>query len=205
MILLNNIEQGSPEWFQARLGIPTASRFKDILTSQGKPASGQATYMHELLAEWLIGEPQDTYESEWMRRGTELEPEAREFYEYTQNTQVHKTGIAYLDDRKLVACSPDGLINDGGLELKCPKPSTQIKYLLANRCPSEYIPQVQGNIWICEAEWWDFMSYHPDIAPVIIRVNRDDEFISLLEKEVSKFLEKMLEKRHKLIEHKVVA
>ena len=75
MIVLN-CEQGTDEWFEARLGIPTASCFNKILTSQGKPASSSNTYMNELLADWLMGK-QEGYENEWMRRGTELEPEER--------------------------------------------------------------------------------------------------------------------------------
>lgn len=205
MIVLN-AEQGSPEWHLGRLGIPTASRFKDIYTSTGREASGADTYMHELLADWLIGAPQEAYANEWMARGTLLEPEARTYYEFATDCEVKQVGFVYLDDRRMVGGSPDGLIgSNGGFEVKCPKASTHVKYLLTGKCPSEYLPQVQGNLWICEREWWDFMSYHPDMKPLIIRVNRDDKYIAGLSSAIDSFVDTMLGKRERLIQQRKIA
>ena len=185
-MIVHDLEQGTDEWFRARLGIPTASRFKDIYTSTGKAASGADNYMLSLLAERVAGKPLESFESEWMRRGTELEPEARAYYELNRDTEVQQTGFITNNDGT-VGCSPDGM----GLEIKCPAPHTHMKYLLAGKCPAEYVPQVQGTMWICEYDHWDFMSYHPDLPPLIIRVNRDEKYISGLEAEIAKFLDKM--------------
>ncbi len=199
MIILD-CEQHSDEWFNARLGIPTGSCFDKIITSQDKPASGQKTYMNELLAEWLVGAPVDTYTSVWMERGNELENEARSYYEFKSDNPVKQVGLVFKNDKNLVSCSPDGLIDGvGGLEIKCPKANTQIEYLLTQKLPAKYVPQVQGSMWITEREWWDFLSYHPDMPPLLVRVYRDDNFINSLETKVNKFIETMLEKRETLL------
>lgn len=192
-MIIHDIDQHSPEWYQVRLGIPTASRFKDIYTSTGKASASADAYMHTLLAEELAGKPLESFESDWMRRGTELEPSARAFYELRQNVELEVVGFV-TNDEKTAGCSPDAM----GLELKCPAPHTHVKYLLGGKCPAEYFPQVQGCIWICERDWWDFMSYHPDLPPFIIRVERDESYIKGLSAEIDKFLEKMDKQRQRL-------
>lgn len=200
MIILE-AEQSSPEWFAARCGIPTASCFKDIFTSQGKASSSASNYMYKLLAEWVTGAKTEIKQNEWMERGVILEQEAREFYEFQTDNDVKQVGLVFQDESKMIACSPDGLIgNDKGLELKCPAPHTHVKYLLANKVPSEYVPQVQGSMMVTGAKSWDFMSYHPDIDPLMLTVDRDEEYIEGLQAALDKFVINLLKQREKLTE-----
>lgn len=186
MIIVDH-EQGTPEWVAARLGIPTASNFKRILTATGKLSTSVDTYFYELLAERITKQPANDYTNEWMARGTELEPEARSTYEFIYDTQVEQVGFVYLDDRRHVGCSPDGLVGDDGtIEIKAPKASTHVKYLLDGKCPADYVPQVQGQLWITGRKFCDFMSYHPDCDPLFVRVLRDNDYIEALTKEVDK-------------------
>lgn len=152
--------------------------------------------MHELLAEWL-GAEKEQFETEWMARGTEMEPEAKAFYEFETGLDVQEIGFVTALDG-LTGCSPDGMTEHKGLEMKCPKAANHVKYLLAGKCPAEYVPQVQGSMWICEKDEWDFMSYHPDLSPFLITVKRDEDYIKSLEVEVTKFVEKMVALREKL-------
>ena len=192
MIVLDDLEQGSEAWHAARLGLPTASNFKKLFTATGKASTSAETYFYELLAERLTGKPSSEFTSEWMVRGTELEPEARATYEFIHDTQVEQIGFVYLDDRRHVGCSPDGLVGpDGLVEFKAPKASTHVKYLLAGKVPSDYVPQVQGQLWITGRKWCDFMSYHPDCDPLIVRVERDDKYITALSAEVDKLAKKL--------------
>jgi len=172
-------EQYSEQWWQARLGIPTASCFKDIITSQGKKASAFDRYANTLVAERLMGHPPESFESEWMKRGTELEPQAREFYQFARDVDVEEVGLCLLDSGRAGA-SPDGLTPDGGLEIKCPAPHTHVEYLTKGKLPAAYVPQVQGQMWICERDRWDFLSFHPEMPPLLITVDRDEKFISTL-------------------------
>ena len=49
MIEIINCDQGTPEWFAARVGIPTASRFSDILAKGEGKTRGR--YLRDLAAE----------------------------------------------------------------------------------------------------------------------------------------------------------
>ena len=78
-------------------------------------------------------------------------------------------------------CKSDGLVgDDGGIEIKCPLPHNHIAYLRAGDVPGKYIPQIQGCLWITGREWWDFMSYHPAMEDLIVRVYRDEAYIKKL-------------------------
>jgi len=187
-----DVVQGSDEWLKARLGVPTASRFKDIVTpTKADKSKSQDRYMYELLAELITGK-QETYTNEHIERGNELEPKARLAYEIATGNEVREVGIM-LDNG--IGASPDGLIgSEGGLEIKCPKSTTVVKYLLENRLPLEYKPQVMGNLWISGRKWWDFVVYHPDFDIFILRVEREEEYIQKLAKEVMAFKQKLEEK-----------
>lgn len=187
-MIINKCEQGSQEWHEARLGITTSSNFSKIITPTGKLSTSSATYQDSLIADYIMGEPQDVFETEDMQNGIEMEPTARLFYESVKQVKVTEVGLVYLDERKTIACSPDGLIGmDKGVEIKCPKLKTQIKRVREGILPSEYVAQVQGSMWITGFKEWDFVSYHPDYEPFIITVQRDEEFISKLSESVLKF------------------
>ena len=198
MIIVDNVEQGSDAWKQLRLGIPTASCFDKIITSTGKASTQRNAYMNKLLAEWLTGEPTEGYKGEWMERGNVLESDARSLYELIKDVEVRQVSLVYKDDRRLIAASPDGLPPTGGYETKCPMASTHVEYLLADKLPTKYKVQVQGSMYVCEQDHWDFMSYHPSMRPLIKQVDRDTRFIKLLDEELDCFVDEMLEKREKL-------
>ena len=178
---LIDCEQGSDEWIAARLGVPSASMFGKIITTQGKWSTQADAYINQLVAEKLTGEQTYVYQNEHMARGTELEPEARAMYEFIKEVEVNEVGFC-LHDTLNAGCSPDGLIaEDGGLEIKCPAPATHVEYLKAGVLPSKYKQQVMGCLWITGREWWDFVSYHPTMKTLIVRVERDEEYIAALE------------------------
>lgn len=189
MQILNDLEQGTPEWFQARLGKPTASCFSKIITSQGKKSTSMDGYLNTLIAEELMGEPPESFSNDWMERGQELEAEARAWYEFQADVEVEQVGFVLRDDG-LVGCSPDGLTTLAGLELKCPKAETHVGYLRANKLPAAYVPQVQGCMWLCERDTWDFVSYHPLMPKLHIIVERDPRFIAALESLIKELLER---------------
>ena len=198
MIILD-CEQRSEEWHAARRGIPTASNFGCILTPTGKPSTQAEGYMLKLLAAWATGKTEDAYQNAWMERGSEIEAEARDWYEFHSDADVQQVGLVYRDETRLVACSPDGLVPDGGFECKCPAGSTQVGYLLDGRLPMKYIPQVQGSMYVTGRKWWDFLSYHPDFTKqLLIRVERDEQYIGLLHAALTKFVAKMIEKQKAL-------
>jgi len=196
--------QGSPEWLEARRGIPTASRFKDILSPfTGKPLAGSQKYLLQLLAEWCLGVNVDEDVTQFMQRGTELEKAAIGYYALERDCDPVRPGIILRDDR-LVGCSPDLLVgDDDGCEIKCPSAAVHIGYLLDDD-PAQYRCQVQGALWITGRKWWDFLSYHPTLPPVLLRFQRDDAFIKTLAEVVGEFVGRMLVAREDLRKKGVV-
>ena len=185
MIILND-EQGSEAWLRSRLGKISASRVDSILTPTGKPSAQADKYINELIAQRLSGEVPETYTNAHMERGNELEPSARALYEFINDCTVDLAGFC-LHPILPAGFSPDGFVSDaGGLEIKCCAPHTHVEYLRKGKVPTKYIPQIQMALWISGREWWDFMSYHPKIEPLIVRVERDEEYIEKLQQEVTK-------------------
>ena len=195
-------EQYSPEWVTARLGIPTASEFSKIITSTGAASTQMGSYRDGLLAEWLSGQPASfDRPTEWMLRGKELEAEARGMYEFAHDVEVSLIGFV-TNDAGTAGASPDGGFagsQNALLEIKCPSPAVHVAYLCGQKVPTGYRAQTQGQMWICEAEWLDFVSYHPAMPMLTVREYRDDVFIQQLAARVAKLNEMVDEKREQLI------
>jgi hypothetical protein len=174
-------EQGSPEWLLARLGVPSASSYSKLITTTGRASAQADAYINQLVAERLTGEPTFFQVTDPMQRGMDLEPFARHAYEMETGNLVIQVGFL-MHDTLEAGASPDGLIGEnGGLEIKCPSGHTHVEYLRDNVLPTKYFQQAQGCLWISGRDWWDFMSYHPRMEPLIVRVFRDEQFIKALE------------------------
>lgn len=196
-----DVKQGSEEWKLARSGIPTSSNFSKILTPTGKASRQAEAYMHRLLAEWLMGEPDVEYSGQYMADGYLMQPEAVAYYELTTGNEVEEVGLCYYDDRRLISCSPDGLVGDtGGVEIKAPTGRVHMATLLAGEMPSEHIPQVQGSIWITGREGWEFLSYHALLPSLLVNVEPDEPYIALQKEAVEEFVSNMLRMREMLLD-----
>jgi hypothetical protein len=162
--------------------------FSKLITMTGKPSSSAIGYIDELVAEVITGETEH-FSNSHTERGTALEPEARESYEFITDNEVLECGFI-VDSTFSYGCSPDGLVTEkgqsvGGLEIKCPAAKTQASYW---RDPTlavkKYWCQIQGCMWLTNREWWDLFTYHPKMPHVLVRVDRDDEFIEKMAVEV---------------------
>ncbi len=204
--------QGSKEWFQARLGLPTASTLNKIVKpSNLLVTSGATTFMYKLIAEKLTGKSQDiNFQSGWTERGQVLEDEALDAYRWRCPLyDVRQVGLC-LEDGGRYGASPDALCRFdnnkgtlGGLEIKCPAGSTHVKYLLSGRLPNEYKLQVLGGMLVTGAEWWDFWSWHPDMDPLIVHTRRADVAADLkkLKRALERFCDRMDKKINQIREN----
>ena len=194
-------EQGSPEWFSARLGVPSASEFDSIITpKKGELAAAHETYIDRLIDEAIRVDAKRKFQGNAdTDRGHELEPEARELYAFMRDVEPQTVGFVLRDDGA-AGCSPDALIGKvGGLEIKCPDGPQHVGYLRAGALPDKYKPQVHGNLLITGRDWWDFMSYCPGHKPLIVRVV-PDEFTQKLAKHLDFFVKKLAAEKLKLQE-----
>lgn len=182
------MEQGSVEWLQLRAGKITGSRFADLMAvTKSGPSASRGNLIVQIALERLTGEPEETYQNDAMRRGSELEPLARGAYEAHTGELVEQVPFVVHPSLSFVGVSPDGLIGkDGLLEIKCP--ASQAKHLAALRNGShakEYGWQIQGQLWVTGRQWCDAVSFDPrypsGLQLAITRVQRDDVAIKKLE------------------------
>lgn len=197
-------EQGSAEWFAERCGCVTASRVADVVakTKSGYSAS-RATYMGQLIAERLTGEPMAGFTNAAMQWGTDVEPQARVAYEFYTDASVGQTGFVKHPTIDQTGASPDGLVGDDGLvEIKCPETKTHIETLLGQAVPGKYITQIQWQLACTGRQWCDFVSFDPrmpeSMSLFVSRVERDNERIEELEREVIVFLNELRDKVDRL-------
>ena len=186
------IEQGTEAWHQMRLGKITASRIADVIAQiKTGEAASRADYRVELVCERLTGTHADGYTNAHMERGTELEPIARAWYEVERATFVKQ--VAFVDHPTIAmsGASPDGIVDDGLIEIKCPMAKTHVKYLLDDKVPAKYIPQMAWQMACTHSKWVDFVSFCPelpkDMQLFIKRYERDDAYIAELESKVVEF------------------
>lgn len=190
-----DVEQNSPEWFSLRLGKFTASTFKDLFLKETTQTYQDAIY--KVVFEILTKESPESFTNEWMQRGSELEGEARAWYEFDKDLKVSNGGFFELNE--WIGASPDGLIGEDGLiEIKCPKYSTMINYLIDKKLPETYKWQVQGQLWVSERDWTDFIAYHPKLPRFILRVKRDEKLIKELKEKTDIAIEKVQQTLEKL-------
>jgi putative phage-type endonuclease len=188
-----NCEQGTPEWFACRAGIPTASEFDTIMANgrSGGPSATRRKYMLKLIGEKLTGEVQDGFSNSHTDRGHAMEPDARNLYAMIKGVEPVPVGFMR---RGLAGASPDSLVGDSGLlEIKTKLPHLHLEVLLSDEMPSEHRAQVQGQLWISGREYCDFVSYWPGLFPFIKRVYRDESFIENIAVAVYKFIDEMEE------------
>ena len=208
--MIEMMDQGSEEWFVARMGKVTASRVADILakTKSGYSAS-RDNYLAQLVCERLTNEKTESFINSAMQRGTDIEPLARLSYEVNQNVLVDEVGFVPHPSIIMAGASPDGLVGDDGLlEIKCPNTATHIETLLSQTVPGRYNTQMQFQMACTGRSWCDFVSFDnrlpEELQLFVKRVQRDNMYIRLMEEEIVKFLNELDVKIAQLMEIKNV-
>lgn len=183
-------DQGSDAWFRYRMGIPTASEFHTVMLElkRGGESKTRRTYMLKLAGERVTGEPTSfSYTNQTMVRGKLIEDEARAYYLLMTNAEIRRVGFI-LNTELQCGCSPDALVGkDGMLEIKSKFPHLICDLILADEMPAEHYAQCQGNLWLAEREWIDFLAYWPHMPRFEKRIYRDEPFIKKLAQAVAQF------------------
>lgn len=184
-MLIHDVEQGTEEWHRLRAGIPTASEFSKLVTSQAVVSASLEDYALTLACETYAGKIVDGFEgNKYTERGKQLEPLAIADYELTHQVDVQRVG--FCTDRYMkYGCSPDGLVGDkGGLEIKCKIGKEHLKALMYydqyRKVPPQYYAQPQGSMFVTGRKWWDLFFYHPDLPTLTIRLYPDRAFFKVL-------------------------
>jgi putative phage-type endonuclease len=191
-------EQGTESWFADRLGKVTASRLADVLakTKTGYSAS-RTNYMTQLVLERITQTRAESYSNSAMAWGTEQEPFARAAYEAQTGQMVEEVGFMPHPTIEAAGASPDGLVGDGMVEIKCPSSSTALEVWLThsqggNPVDAKYYAQMQWQMRCADRAWCDYVVFDPRMPTkaqlFICRVERNDDWLKIAEDEVLKFL-----------------
>ena len=180
--------QNTADWKLDRLGKPTASAAKSMITSVGKPSTSLGEYAEKLAREIYTGEEEiDMKETRATKRGHELEPQANAWLEFEQSVDIVRAGfcLAVTGDYGM---SPDGLIDpvfkDGDIvgsnglaEYKCQESKghhATLKYWAKHKkLPSDHIAQTAMQMLVADAEYCLLTHYHPTLPCLVVRINRD--------------------------------
>lgn len=196
MKVFYDIEQGSDEWKKIRKGKPTASEFSNIITAaKGELSKSAGPYINKLIGECFCPDWEEWEGNRYMDRGKIFEPEALDAFGAETGFKLSYPGFCLADDG-VCGCSPDALVvNDtdptryaGGVEIKCPIPSTHVGYVRAGVLPDDYKQQVHGSMAVTGLNEWHFWSYFPGMRHLHVVVKRDD-YTKKLEESLAKFVE----------------
>lgn len=133
-----------------------------------------------------------------MRRGHELEPEARLLLEL--ETGIRFPAACYEDtEHPFLTASVDGICSTGEIisEIKCPGMTTHVAAITTpkkvGKVPAYYVCQCQHNMGVTGAKLCYYYSYLPDVedvqTTVKIEIPRDDEYIERIKFRCIKFKE----------------
>jgi len=190
-LIIIDAEQYSNAWWAERIGKPTASNFHKIIGTKGNPSKSAEAYMYQLAIENITNEyAGKEFQGYAMKRGLELEPEARNIFSLIMVMEVKQVGMIYKDEQKKYSASPDGLMKNTGLEIYCPEaasagycfthPDKAVKH-------AKKFQQIQGTMFIGGFQTYYFMCYFPKMTPLILKVEWDEEFIEKLDQALDKF------------------
>jgi hypothetical protein len=173
----------------------TASEFSTVLAhgkgGKGTPSVTRRKYMLTLISDRIGGAPADGYSNRHMERGKAMEADALRLYHALHAEPIR---VGFVKRNADVGCSPDAFVGDNGMvQVKTALPDIQLERVLKPALPAEHAAQVQGELWVCEREWSDFVSYWPGLPLMVERVYRDEIKIKSIELGVEVFLNEMQE------------
>jgi len=205
------VEQNTPEWMSARMGIPTASEFDVVMsTERVRGKGGRSTYMRKLVGERITGELSENFTNKHMERGHEMEQQARDLYAFQNGVLVHKVGFVKRTlNGRYIGASPDCRVSPGDGSIWKHKRLGEIKTKLPHlliECfddegvlPAEHKAQVQGHMLVTDADQVDFIAYWPKMALFVVTVGRDETYIAEMQEKLDRFNEELdaLEQRER--------
>lgn len=194
------MEQRTPEWRKARLGIPTASNFGRVITASGAPSDSACSYLCRLVGERVFGRSlEEPVSSKWVEHGILWEDKAAIEWERLTGRRTEFTGLV-MSENGLWGCSPDRLVagENAAVEIKCPSPWKHIEYMLYGP-GKDYKQQVQGQMLVGGYDHVYFFSYFPGMTSVSRKIERDEGFIIKLSAALTEF-SKQIDKQVKEFE-----
>lgn len=206
-------DQRSYGWYQARLGMFTASQIAKLMTASKKKdemfGDTAKTYIALVAMERKVKERWDDMTDDErdnfirheypsnnaMDWGTYNEEFARTAFEFDRGVTVTQFGSCIREEMPFVSASPDGWIEEENaiIEIKCPKMDTFGRYVMnvvdgasLKAEKADYYWQMMLQMWITGASYGYFVWYHPLIGMEFAMVERSDEDINIMLQRIEK-------------------
>ena len=146
LLKIPKIEQKSPEWYEARHTVISASDFAQALNE------GKFGTQRDLIIKKVDPPEYGVLNNPFFIHGNMFEPVANAVYSAMHNVNVYEFGLLKHPYVSFLAASPDGITEDGRmLEIKCP-----LKRKIGGDVPRQYYYQIQGQLDVCDLEECDY-------------------------------------------------
>lgn len=187
-MIRHQIAQGHINWFKLRMGKVTASELGNLLTPKFELRKGETpkTYTFEKAAEVLRGEPMIHTGSWQTEQGQIRQDEAIPWLAIEKDWDIEEGGFIESEDGRM-GCSPDGMCETFGVEVKCPEPTTHVRYLYEGKLPDAYVCQVMGSLYVTGFSKWVFCSYCRKLPALVLEIYPDDKAFEAIEGALKSF------------------
>ena len=180
--IVDHCDQQTVEWFAARCGVLTASKASCLVTPKGKLVTGKGrqTYLNEIIGERIARTViVEGWSSSHTARGNELEPKAREWYYDQTKVDAKEFGFIYADETKRAGCSPDGIAEDIGVEIKCRSRKHHVGWLVSHQIPPADYCQMQFSMWVTGLAYWHYVNYTSEqtLKSDLVSLTRDENMM----------------------------
>lgn len=168
------IEQGSAEWLSLRKNHIGSSDAASIM------GVSKWNSPYSLWCEKLDLNPQKE-ENSAMKRGKDLEPEARAYFE--NMTGIKMTPKVFVKDFMIASFDGVSDCNKYALEIKCPGKADHA-CAVNGEVPVHYYPQLQHQMMVLGLDKMYYLSYQSPDLVAVFQVARDEEYCQkLIDKE----------------------
>lgn len=158
MRIIENLEQGSPQWLKIRGKYLTGTDAYDLIIKN--------IPIEQILANKVSNSFGGNY---YTRRGHQLEPVNRYIWSQVNSLEVKTPGFICSDQFQIAGYSPDGLVYQnnkpvGLIECKSFNEARHLKnYEYAE---TAIFLQMQWGLFVTELPWCDLCLYNPDVQDV---------------------------------------
>jgi putative phage-type endonuclease len=166
------LEQGTQEWHDFRRNHIGSSDAPVIMNCS--PWKKKETLWKEKVSGETSGHVSDR-----MRRGTDLEKDARLWF--NQSHDYVEPAVYVHESHDWMAASFDGISHNGKLavEIKCPGKEDHA-LAIKGMVPMKYVPQLQHQMAVASLNEMYYVSYQVDEQPICFKVKRDQDYIDKL-------------------------
>jgi len=195
MIIVDDIEQGTPEWDERRIANLGASQAKLLITTKGERSQSAVKLLDDFFNEAILNQKLQKYSSYRMKEGILYEDlsfkHRNMILAATHGVKMRKVALVYKDERKAFHISPDGMCDEikDGFETKDALPTIQRDRL--KKPPQsflmEHFQQVQMSLYVTGYKTWTLQSYCRNMPPLTLTVHPDLEFHEKLEAQLNWF------------------